>query len=206
MEYVLVILMSYLLGTSSMSYYLAKINKVDIRNKGSKNLGASNAMILMGWKAGIIVAVHDAGKALLAVILARVLFPELAFAPEIAGVASVFGHCFPFYLGFKGGKGLASYVGMSLALDWRIGLGIIVLLAVVTLVTDYIVLGTVSVITAVPVLTALIHAAVVAAGILLIASLLIGWKHRENYVRIYNGTEIRFRKANRGDYREKKAQ
>ena len=89
MEYIIVVLMSYLLGTSSMSYYLAKINKVDIRNKGSKNLGASNAMILMGWKAGILVAVHDAGKALLAVVLAKVLFPQLAYASEIAGVASV---------------------------------------------------------------------------------------------------------------------
>ena len=60
-----------------MSYYLGKLNQVDIRNKGSKNLGASNAMILMGWKAGILVAVHDAGKALLAVILARVLLLDM---------------------------------------------------------------------------------------------------------------------------------
>lgn len=203
MEYFIVILFSYLLGTSSMSYYLAKINHVDIRNKGSKNLGASNAMILMGWKAGILVAVHDAGKALLAVALAGILFPEATYVKEAAGVAAVFGHIFPFYLKFKGGKGLASYIGMALALDMKFGLAVLVLLAVVTLMTDYIVLGTVSVILTFPALIAFVSGNLHGAGIVLLASALIGWKHRENYVRIAKGTEIRFRKANRGDYRVK---
>jgi len=203
MEYFIVILFSYLLGTSSMSYYLAKINHVDIRNKGSKNLGASNAMILMGWKAGILVAVHDAGKALLAVILAGILFPEATYVKEAAGVAAVFGHIFPFYLKYKGGKGLASYIGMALALDLKFGLAVLVLLAVVTLMTDYIVLGTVSVILTFPALIAFVSGNLHGAGIVLLASALIGWKHRENYVRIAKGTEIRFRKANRGDYRVK---
>lgn len=203
MEYFIVILFSYLLGTSSMSYYLAKINHVDIRNKGSKNLGASNAMILMGWKAGILVAVHDAGKALLAVVLAGILFPEATYVKEAAGVAAVFGHIFPFYLKFKGGKGLASYIGMALALDLKFGLAVLVLLAVVTLMTDYIVLGTVSVILTFPSLIAFVSGNLHGAGIVLLASAVIGWKHRENYVRIAKGTEIRFRKANRGDYRVK---
>lgn len=203
MEYLIVILFSYLLGTSSMSYYLAKLNQVDIRNSGSKNLGASNAMILMGWKAGVIVAIHDAGKALLAVILARVLFPELPYAAEIAGVTSVLGHIFPFYLKFKGGKGLASYIGMTLALNWKFGLAVIVILALVTLITDYIVMGTVTVITVVSAFMGFINHSLMIATILLVASFVIGYKHRENYVRIYKGTEIRFRKANRGDYRVK---
>lgn len=203
MEYVVIALVSYLLGTSSMSYYLGKINKVDIRNKGSKNLGASNAMILMGWKAGALVAVHDAGKALLAVVLAKVLFPNLALAPEIAGVASVVGHVFPFWLKFKGGKGLASFIGMALGLNVWAGIGMIVLLFAVMLITDYIVLGTVSVIVGLPLILAFGLNNVSGALVVLVATALIGWKHRENYVRIYNGTEIRFRKANKGEYREK---
>lgn len=203
MEYVVIALVSYLLGTSSMSYYLGKINKVDIRNKGSKNLGASNAMILMGWKAGALVAVHDAGKALLAVVLAKVLFPNLALAPEIAGVASVVGHVFPFWLKFKGGKGLASFIGMALGLNVWAGIGMIVLLFAVMLITDYIVLGTVSVIIGLPLILAFGLNNVSGALVVLVATALIGWKHRENYVRIYNGTEIRFRKANKGEYREK---
>lgn len=74
-------------------------------------------MILMGWKAGIIVGAHDIGNPALAVILARVLFPELEYAAAAAGVASVLGHIFPFYLKFKGGKGFTSYLGMTLALN-----------------------------------------------------------------------------------------
>ena len=204
MELLIVVLMSYLLGTSSMSYYLAKLNQVDIQNKCSKNLGASNAMILMGWKAGILVAVHDAGKAILAIVLARVLFPDLAYAAEIAGVASVVGHVFPFWLKFKGGKGLASFIGMALGLNIFVGIGMIVLLFAVMLITDYIVLGTVGVIVGLPLIMAFVLNNPNGALIVLIASALIGWKHRENYVRIYKGTEIRFRKANKGEYREKK--
>ena len=204
MELLIVVLMSYLLGTSSMSYYLAKLNQVDIQNKGSKNLGASNAMILMGWKAGILVAVHDAGKAILAIVLARVLFPDLAYAAEIAGVASVVGHVFPFWLKFKGGKGLASFIGMALGLNIFVGIGMIVLLFAVMLITDYIVLGTVSVIVGLPLIMVFVLNNPNGALIVLVASALIGWKHRENYVRIYKGTEIRFRKANKGEYREKK--
>ncbi|MBQ7890141.1 MAG: glycerol-3-phosphate acyltransferase [Erysipelotrichaceae bacterium] len=204
MEYILVVLIAYLMGTSSMSYYLAKLNHVDIRNKGSKNLGASNAMILMGWKAGILVGVHDALKVMIPVCIIRVFFPEIIYGPELAGVAGVFGHVFPFYLGFKGGKGLASFIGMALGLNLVIGLIALVLLAVVTVVTDYIVLGTVTLICSVPLMLYLMHHDLTAVGIVLISSVLIAWKHRENYVRIYNGTEIRFRKANKGEYREKK--
>lgn len=204
MQYILVILIAYLMGTSSMSYYLAKLNNVDIRNKGSKNLGASNAMILMGWKAGILVGVHDAVKVMIPVFVIRYCFPEIIYGPELAGVAGVFGHVFPFYLGFKGGKGLASFIGMALGLHIGIGLIALVLLAFVTLVTDYIVLGTVTLIISVPVMLYLLHHDLAAVAIVLISSALIAWKHRENYVRIYKGTEIRFRKANKGEYREKK--
>ena len=77
MKYILAILFGYFLGCSSMSFYLSKWKKVDIRSHGSKNLGASNAMILMGWKAGILVALHDIGKAALAVILAQIMFPNV---------------------------------------------------------------------------------------------------------------------------------
>lgn len=76
-RYILVILLSYVLGCSNMALYLSKLRGVDMRKGGSGNLGASNAMILMGWKAGIIVAVHDIGKAVVAVVLAKHFCPGL---------------------------------------------------------------------------------------------------------------------------------
>ena len=201
MSYVLVIFGAYLLGSSSMSFYLSKIKGVDIRKKGSKNLGASNAMILLGWKAGVLVGIHDIGKAVLAVLAAKLMFPELPYIGVIAGVASVLGHIFPFYLKFKGGKGFASFVGMLLALNWRYALILIVVIALVTLLTDYIVCGTVTAVVVSPVYFGIAEKNIIFPLILLIATGVILYKHRENFVRIYKGTEIGFRSANRGEHR-----
>ena len=200
MGYFIVILCAYLLGSSSMAFYLSKWTKKDFRSKGSGNLGASNAMVLLGWGAGVLVAVHDIGKAFLAVLLAKWLFPDLASIGAVAGVACVLGHIFPFYLKFKGGKGLASYIGMMLALDWRVALAVILLLVIVTLVTDYIVLGTVTVVISSPIGLALL-ASLVPALIICAATVVVLVKHRENYKRILNGTEIGLRVAATGKHR-----
>ncbi len=200
-SYFIVILMGYLLGSSSMSYYISKLKKVEIREKGSKNLGASNTMMVLGWKYGILVGIHDICKSILAVILARHFFPGMELAGFLAGVASVLGHIYPFYLKFKGGKGFASYLGMTLALNWRLALIIVLLVVIVTLITDYIVLGTTLTIMAVPIYYAFSTKGFLIPLILLVGTAVIAYKHRMNYVRIYNGTEIGLRSANRGDHR-----
>lgn len=201
LKYLIAILFAYIMGSSSMSYYLARLNKVDIRSKGSKNLGASNAMMLMGWKAGILVGLHDIGKSALAVILANAIFPELPYIGAIAGVASVLGHIFPFYLRFKGGKGFASFIGMALAIHWKFTLLLLVVVVIVTLITDYIVVGTVTTIISFPAYMGFASRGYILPLILFIATTVIIYKHRENFVKIYNGTEIGFRSANRGEHR-----
>ena len=203
MQYILVAALGYIMGCSNMATYLAAIKKVDLSAGGSKNPGASNAVILMGWGAGVLVAVHDIGKSALAVILARVLFPEVEFIGAVAGVASVLGHIFPFWMRFKGGKGFASYLGMTIALNWKFSIIVLLLLVVITLITDYIVAATANTIIIVPIWMGIASHSLALALILLVASVVIAWKHRENFVRICKGTEIRFRKAGRGDYRVK---
>ena len=108
MSYVLTFLFAYLLGCSNMALYLSKLKKIDLRSGGSKNLGASNATILMGVKAGALVALHDVGKAALAVLLANIVYPDVANIGAVAGVAAVLGHIFPAPMKFRGGKGFAS--------------------------------------------------------------------------------------------------
>jgi glycerol-3-phosphate acyltransferase PlsY len=201
MGYVAVILMGYLLGSSNMAYFLSRIKKKDLTSAGTGNLGASNAVVLMGWKAGVAVAVHDAGKALLAVLLANIFYPDLPYIGAVAGVASVLGHIFPFYLKFKGGKGFAAYIGMTIALNWKLALVILALVVLITVVTDYIVLGTTTTIIAVPISLGIETHSVVLPLILLIATLVILYKHRENYPRIIKGTEIGLRSSIRGDQR-----
>lgn len=199
--YIAILLLAYLMGCSNMALYLSRYKGVDLGAAGSKNLGASNAMVLMGWGPGVIVAVHDIGKALLAVVLARHFGQGLPFIAAAAGVACVLGHMFPFFLRFRGGKGFASYLGMTLALNWKFALLVMVIVALVTFISDYIVMGTVSTVVLVPAFMAFTHGLYFSA-ILCIATAAILIKHRENYVRIYRGTEIGLRKANRGEHRK----
>lgn len=199
-SFILSALLGYLLGCSNMALYLSKLKNIDLRQKGSGNLGASNAMIVMGWKYGIIVGIHDIGKALLASFAAKLLFPGVPVVSVIAGVAAVLGHMFPFYLKFRGGKGLASFVGMTIGLDIRLAACVAVGIILITLITDYIVLGTVATVISVPVYSAFVHGTLFCV-IILLASIPILYAHRANYVRIYNGTEIGLRGANRGDHR-----
>ena len=203
MKYILVIALGYLLGCSNMAKYIAAMKKVDLSAGGSGNPGASNAVILMGWGAGVLVAIHDIGKAALAVILARLMFPGAPLIGAAAGVAAVLGHIYPFWMKFKGGKGFASYLGMTIALHWKFAIAVLLLVVAVTLITDYIVAATTTTIVLVPIGLGILTQSLILPLILLIASLVIAWKHKDNYVRMYNGTEIRFRKAGRGDYRVK---
>ena len=199
--YTAILVLAYLMGCSNMALYLSKYKGVDLRTAGSGNLGASNAMVLMGWGPGVIVALHDIGKALLAVVLARHFGQGLPFIGAAAGVACVLGHMFPFFLRFRGGKGFASYLGMTLALNWKFALLVMVIVALLTLISDYIVVGTVATVVLVPAYMAFTHGLYFSA-ILCIATAAILIKHRENYVRIYRGTEIGLRKANRGEHRQ----
>lgn len=202
LPYFFSIVAGYLLGCSSMALYLSKLKGVDMRASGSGNLGASNAMVLMGWGAGVLVGIHDIGKAVIAVLLAVWLWPEMPYIGAVAGVACVLGHMFPFYLRFKGGKGFASYLGMTIALNWKFALIVLVIVAVVTFITDYIVVGTLSTIIIVPAYMSYSHHSFVLLAILCVATAVIFYKHRENYRRILDGTEIGLRKANRGDHRQ----
>ncbi len=202
MEYLLIALGAYVLGSSSMAFYLSLITKKDVRKNGTGNLGASNTMMLLGWKAAVAVGVHDIGKGIVAVLLAKWLFPLTAYAGAVAGAACVLGHIFPFYLKFKGGKGLASYIGILAGLDIRVALGVSALLIIVTLITDYIVIGTMATIIVGPLVMLFVQDWLVAL-ILGAATVVMVFKHTDNFRRLRNGTEVGLRGASKGKYRMK---
>lgn len=203
MGYAVVIALGYLLGCSNMALYLGKWKKVDIRSCGSHNPGASNAAIVLGWRAGIVTGLHDIVKASLAVLLARLLFPQLPHGAEAAGAACVLGHMFPVFMKFHGGKGFASYLGMTLALNWKLALIVMALVVLVTLVTDYIVVGTALTVVSVPTYLGWAQHSLWPVLILGVVSLVIVYKHRMNFVRILKGTEIGLRSTARGEHRLK---
>jgi glycerol-3-phosphate acyltransferase PlsY len=201
MAYILSILMGYVLGSSSMAYYLGKWKNQDVRQVGTGNLGASNTAVVFGWGAAVAVAVHDIGKALLAVVLAKLLFPEAALAGAAAGVAAVLGHIYPFYLNFRGGKGLASYFGLVLALNWKLAIIVAIVLVAVTVITDFISLGAISTVILVPVYVWLVLGSAPMALVLAVGSTVMLWKHRENIVRIIRKEEIGLRSTAKGENR-----
>ena len=193
MGYLFAIIIGYLLGCSNLALYICKGKKLDIRNSGSANLGAANSTIVLGWKWGVLVGIHDIGKAIVAVLLTRILFPYSIYADAVAGVACVLGHIFPFYLKFKGGKGFASYLGLVIALNWKFALIVLALVVLITVITDYLVLGTLTTITLVPIYLGIQQQTILLPLILLVATVVIFYRHRENIPRILKGTEIGLR-------------
>ena len=192
--YILTILVAYLIGSSNMSYYISKLKKVDIKGRGSQNLGASNTVILMGWRAGVLVGAHDIAKGVLAVLLANAFF-DLPYIGAVAGVSCILGHIFPFYLKFKGGKGFAPFIGVAFALNWKWSLILAAFIIAAILITDYLVVGTTLTVILVPAVFGITEHSLILSGILLIATVIIVAKHWENYVRIFKGEEYRLLKA-----------
>ena len=203
MAYFIMCVIGYLLGCSNLAFLIAKFKGVDLASGGSGNPGASNATILMGWRIGVLVGVHDAGKALLAVFLASLLFPNTEGIKVVAGAACVLGHIFPAFLKFKGGKGFASYIGMSLALSWKFALIVIVAVIIVTILFDYLVIGTTLTVVSLPIYLFFSSAGWIAVIAACIATAVIIYKHRINYVRMIKGTEIGLRSTMKGEHRIK---
>lgn len=195
MIYTVIALMGYLFGCSNLAWFLSKARGFDIRTHGSNNAGASNAAITMGMKVGVIVAVHDIAKACLVALLAGLLFPAVPYAAAVAGVSAVLGHIFPFYLRFKGGKGFAPFMGLILAIDWRFFLTLVLAVLLITLISDYIVLGTFTAIVSFPAYLFFTRGKLILIAIVSIASVVILYKHFVNIKRLCTGQEIGLRRT-----------
>jgi len=193
MNYLLSVVIGYLLGIINPAYILGKIKGVDIRQHGSNNAGASNAKILFGWGAGVLIAFIDILKSFLAFYLCKKLFVEDIYA-YLGSFGTIMGHIFPFYLGFKAGKGYASYIGMLLAIDYRLALVMMLWCIVVTYTSNYIVLSTISTVIIVPIYLYLKGVELNIILVLIVIAIVMIYKHRINIVRIINHEEIGFRK------------
>ncbi|MDO4501256.1 MAG: glycerol-3-phosphate acyltransferase [Erysipelotrichaceae bacterium] len=190
MNYLTIILISYILGSFSPAYFLGKMKGKDLTKEGTGNLGASNTKVVLGWGYGIAVAVIDISKAAIAVYISKLLFGESLSYEIVACVSAVMGHMFPFYLKFRGGKGYASYTGGILMINWKIGLAFIVAGILITLITNYIALATISSSIAYPVVFYFLKASIISLALMVCLAVVIIYKHRENLKRIAAGNEI----------------
>jgi acyl phosphate:glycerol-3-phosphate acyltransferase len=197
-ETLFLVLAGYLLGSIPFGLIFAKLFAgKDVRELGSGNIGATNVSRVVGPLAGILTLVLDAAKGAAAVWLAARITDHAASAMIFTGIAALLGHCFPVWLRFKGGKGVATALGIFIALCPLAALAAFVLFVLVALFWRYVSLGSLSAAAAMPLLIYFLWApghappVVVTLGTLF-ASVLIFYKHDGNLQRLVDGTEPKY--------------
>ena len=196
MEYIISSVIGYIIGCFNPAYYIGKLyGYEDIREEGSGNAGASNIGLVVGKNIGFAVAVMDICKAIFAMYLAGTVCSKIKYAKIVAGAFAITGHMFPVNMHFEGGKGLACFMGMILAMSWKMFLVFGAAVVIITLVTDYIAIGTIVASVVYPAYIYIISSAWIQPAIICAATVLILIKHRENIKRIISGKEIGLRKT-----------
>ena len=194
----LLLLVAYLLGSIPFGLLFARLfAKQDIRDVGSGNIGATNVTRVAGPLPGILTLLFDAGKGGLAVLLASHFTNHNATSMMLAAIFALIGHCYPIWLRFKGGKGIATGLGVFTALCPFAGLGSLAIFIIVAITWRYASLGSVAAAAAMPLLVYLFWAPghapplVIVFGTLFATALVI-YKHDANLQRLVQGTEPRF--------------
>jgi glycerol-3-phosphate acyltransferase PlsY len=195
------LLASYLLGAIPTSYLAGRwFRGIDLRQHGSRNLGATNLYRVMGWKFAIPVGLFDVAKGAVPVLLFGPHIPDLPYAPIWCGIAAVLGHVFSVFVGFKGGKGVATAAGMVIGLAPLAFPVVLAAWGLIVWLTGYVSLGSIVAAVIFPVADYLLHparrSAVTLAFDMGIAGFII-WKHRANIRRLLQGTENRFGRKGR---------
>ena len=181
----------YALGMIHPSFVISQIKKANLKQKGTKNYGASNTFLVIGKWWGVVVAIFDIAKGAMATLIAGWIFPGITFLPYLGGAMAVVGHIFPFYLHFDGGKGFAAYIGMALAINWQFALIVAVIMIALTLIIDYMVTSTMTMIFTFPIFVAVYYHEWIGFAIVLCTSLLIFYKHIPNFHKIKTGEEAK---------------
>lgn len=189
---IIAIFLSYLIGTVSFSLYTGKLWKgIDLREHGSGNLGATNTFRVLGLGPGILVLIGDILKGILAVQIGKWLGGQTPIIVILCGIAAIIGHSWPFYLKFRGGKGIATGAGVLLSIAPTLTIICAVIWLFVVFMTKYVSLGSI------------IAASIAALGmwffpypteykvLILIAAVFVIFRHRSNIQRLLRGNENR---------------
>ncbi|MDY3972211.1 MAG: glycerol-3-phosphate 1-O-acyltransferase PlsY [Clostridia bacterium] len=202
MKYFIIIavaVISYLIGSVNFSILISKaISGKDIRESGSGNAGATNMLRTHGKKMGVLTLLLDVLKGIIAIIIAMIVEKNIGantgILSYIAGVCVILGHNFPIYFGFKGGKGVATSLGVVLMLDWKVGLIVAVCAIAIMAVTRYVSLGSIlggAAYIVVEIVKAIVtknYNVIQLVCVVIIGGLLIA-RHHANIKRLLSGTE-----------------
>ena len=211
MLWLLLLTTSYLLGSIPFGYLLVRfLRKEDVRAMGSGNIGATNVARAGGTTLGLLTLALDALKGYLAVLLAMHFAPNTNHGPSTlaiaAAVTAVVGHVFPVWLRFKGGKGIATALGVFIALAPLVALSSVGVFALIVATTRLVSLGSILAAVSIPFLAILLvprRSTALLIGLSFISLLSIA-KHHANIVRLLHGTESRFGSSKNSDSKDKK--
>ena len=200
-ECAIVAIIAYLIGSINFSVILSKkMAGFDVREKGSGNAGTTNMLRSVGKKAAAITLVCDILKGVIAILIAMLMNKILpnsngALLVQIAGVAVILGHTFPIFFKFKGGKGVATSLGVLIMSNWQIGLICLVFALILIILTQMVSVGSIAAAILYPVLTIFIPQNYIIPGNYIIYSIVLAviivFNHRENVKRLLSGTENR---------------
>ncbi|MDR3707919.1 MAG: glycerol-3-phosphate 1-O-acyltransferase PlsY [Capsulimonadaceae bacterium] len=190
---VCILLIVYLIGAIPFGLAIGKaFFKIDPREHGSKNIGATNVYRVIGWKAGAPVFALDLGKGLIPVLLMRHAFPSASWWIILTGFAAIMGHTYSPFLGFKGGKGVATSLGVAFGLSWQGSLVCFFTWLAIVLTTGYVSLASIAVTPLGAVLVYYLNDHNVAYGVFgAIITVFVIVKHRANIKRLIHGEELK---------------
>lgn len=197
--YLLVAIVSYLIGSISFSViFTKKLAGFDVRERGSKNAGSTNVLRTAGKGIAILTLICDILKGVVAILFAIAIgkidnIDGLEYLVQVAGIMVALGHTFPIFFNFRGGKGVATSLGIILLMNWQIGLICLVFALVLIILTRMVSLGSVSAAILFPVLTFFITSNYTVPGDYrifgILLCLLVCFNHRSNINRLLHGTE-----------------
>ena len=192
MDVFLMVLSAYLIGSIPTGLIFGKlIWKKDLRRLGSRNIGATNAWRVIGKKAGVLIFLLDFLKGQIGALLGLLILGTPS-AMVLAGFFAIVGHVFPLFLGFKGGKGVATAVGVLAMLMPKIMAIVVVVWLVLVLLTRYVSVASIAAAVLTPILAACFKVPDVFFAFALASAVVIVWRHRENLARLKAGRENRF--------------
>ncbi len=193
--FIIIAICAYLIGSIPTGYLIVKAKTgQDIRTVGSGSTGATNVKRVLGKKWFFTVMILDAIKGALPVFLAQIIsMDKFGIAPVVAAIAVIIGHSKPIFLGFKGGKSVASGVGTIIALNWIAGIIIAITWGIITYITKYVSVGSIIALLASPFIMHFLGAPIAYVIYCALGAIYIVYLHRENIKRLLNGNENKVR-------------
>lgn len=196
--YILVAIIAYFIGSISFSVIFSrKFAGFDVRDKGSKNAGTTNVLRTVGKKVAALTLVCDILKGVIAIVIAIIASKiwkdiDANLLKYIAGFFAILGHTFPIFFEFRGGKGVATALGVLITLNWKIGLICLIFALIIIAFTKMVSVGSILAAVLYPILTIfMVDFNLYTILVSILIALLIIFNHRENLKRIRNGTENR---------------